>query len=128
MASKLFEHASAVRGFHYFRKYWQPTPNQVLECTHKKENPYDFFAIKACDIDRGMFVHLSIFSKFCNINASLAVTCHYFHIQNTTSFNRYGSDGTVKGSKSTFLPGAINLNISINYIINCNIMVLFMDL
>ena len=56
MASKLFEHASAVRGFHYFRKYWQPTPNQVLECSHEKENPYDFFAIKACDIDRGTTV------------------------------------------------------------------------
>ena len=53
MALKLFEHALAVRGFHYFRNYWQPTPNQVLECSHEKDNPYDFFAIKVCDIDKG---------------------------------------------------------------------------
>ena len=32
-------HQQLVRGFHYFRKYWQPTPNQVLECSHEKENP-----------------------------------------------------------------------------------------
>ena len=43
-----------------------------------------------------MFVHLSIFSKFGNINASLAVTCNYFHIQNTASFNQGGGGG---GSK-----------------------------
>ena len=56
MASKLFEHASAVRGFHYFRRYWQPKPNQVLDCSHEKDNPYDFFAIKVCDIDSGTTV------------------------------------------------------------------------
>ena len=64
MSSKLFEHSSAVRGYHYFRKCWQPTPNQVLECFHERDNPYDFFAIKVCDVDSGMTVgHLQKGSK-----------------------------------------------------------------
>ena len=54
MALKLCEHASAVCGFQYFRKYWKLTPNQVLACLHKKGNPYDFFAIKVCDVDKGV--------------------------------------------------------------------------
>ena len=48
---------SSSRGFHsFFRKYWQPTPNQLLECLHEKDNLYDFFAIKVNDIDKGRTV------------------------------------------------------------------------
>ena len=42
----LFEYSSAVRGYHYYRRYWQPQPEQSLDCSHEKNNPYDFFAIK----------------------------------------------------------------------------------
>ena len=52
----MFEHSSAVRGYHYYRKYWQPTTNQTLECFHERDNLFDFFAIKVCDVDSGMIV------------------------------------------------------------------------
>ena len=42
----LFDYSSAVRGYHYYRDYWQPQPEQKLVCSHEKNNPYDFFAIK----------------------------------------------------------------------------------
>ena len=42
----LFGYSSAVRGYHSYRDYWQPQPEQKLVCSHEKNNPYDFFAIK----------------------------------------------------------------------------------
>ena len=48
MAVKLFEFNSAVRGYHYFQKYWEPEANQELDCAHVADNPYDYFAIKTC--------------------------------------------------------------------------------
>ena len=57
---KLFETASAVRGCHYYRKYWQPKESQSLECVHEKDNLFDFFAIKVMDQDtRDTVGHLS---------------------------------------------------------------------
>ena len=44
--SKLFEYPSAVRGYYYYRKYWQPKESQTLDCVHEKGNPFDYFAIK----------------------------------------------------------------------------------
>ena len=48
MAVKFFEFNSAVRGYHYFQKYWEPEANQELDCAHEADNPYDYFAIKTC--------------------------------------------------------------------------------
>ena len=48
MAVKLFEFQSAVRGYHYYMKYWSPSKRQVLYCMHEADNPYNFFAIKTC--------------------------------------------------------------------------------
>ena len=46
MSEELYEYSSAVRGYHYFRNYWQPTLGEELDCMHEKDNPFDFFAIK----------------------------------------------------------------------------------
>ena len=54
--AKLFEYSSAVCGYHYYRKYWQPQAHQKLECVHEKDKPYDFFAIKTANITSGMTV------------------------------------------------------------------------
>ena len=48
MAEKIFEFPSAVRGFHYYRRYWQPDLEDELYCRHEEDNPFDFFAIKIC--------------------------------------------------------------------------------
>ena len=42
----LFDYSSAVRGYYYYRRYWKPQPEQRLVCSHEKNNPYDFVAIK----------------------------------------------------------------------------------
>ena len=54
--AKLFEYLSAERGYHYYRRYWQPQTQQKLACVHEKDNPYDFFAIKMTDITSRMTV------------------------------------------------------------------------
>ena len=56
MAFKLFEYCSAVRGYHFYRKSWQPTEGQTLDCLHEKDNPFDFFAIKVMEQDSGKTV------------------------------------------------------------------------
>ena len=43
-----FEFESAVRGYHYYRKYWSPKEHEILNCYHEPGNPFDFFAIKTC--------------------------------------------------------------------------------
>ena len=48
MAEKIFEFSSAVRGFYYYRKYWQPQLDDELYCQHELENPFDFFALTIC--------------------------------------------------------------------------------
>ena len=37
---------SAVRGYHFYRKYWKSYLLQRLECNHEPENAFDRFAIK----------------------------------------------------------------------------------
>ena len=54
--SKLFKYASAVRGYHYYRQYWQPEESQTLDCAHEKDNPFDIFAIKVMDRNSGSTV------------------------------------------------------------------------
>ena len=48
--NKVFEFTSAVRGFHYYRRYWRPEVEQKLNCYHERNNPFDRFAIKCCAI------------------------------------------------------------------------------
>ena len=45
MACKRFGYYSAVRGFHYCKKYWQPIEGQTLDCMREKDNTFNFFAI-----------------------------------------------------------------------------------
>ena len=47
---KIFEFTAVVRGYHYYRKYWNPEPEQVLNCYHERNNAFDRFAIKVCEI------------------------------------------------------------------------------
>ena len=49
----LFDYSSAVRGYNYYRRYWQPQPEQRLVCCHEKNNPYDFFGIKVTVLESG---------------------------------------------------------------------------
>ena len=40
------EFDSAIRGFHFYKRYWNPTPQEELFCHHEEENAFDVFAIK----------------------------------------------------------------------------------
>ena len=43
-----FEFENAVRGYHYYRKYWSSKEHETLNCYHEPGNPFDIFAIKTC--------------------------------------------------------------------------------
>ena len=43
---------AAVRGFHYYRRFWRPKENENLDCFYEPRNVFDQFAIKAVD-ERG---------------------------------------------------------------------------
>ena len=46
--TKTFEFTAAVRGYHYYGKFWSPQPNQHLQ----SDNAFDRFAIKVCEINK----------------------------------------------------------------------------
>ena len=52
----MFEFPSMVRGFHYYRKYWQPQLDDELYCQHEQDKLFDFFAIKVCIKNTGVTV------------------------------------------------------------------------
>ena len=47
--NKTLEFTSAVRGYHYYRTFWKPEPNQILNCYYENDNAFDRFAIKVCE-------------------------------------------------------------------------------
>ena len=48
---KMYSFDAATRGYHYYRKYWQPEVNQKLYLSHERDNVFDVFSIKACDAE-----------------------------------------------------------------------------
>ena len=42
----LYKYLSAVRGYHYYRKYGQSVAEQELDCMHKRDNLFYFFCYK----------------------------------------------------------------------------------
>ena len=49
MACKLFEYHLAVRGYRYYKKYWQQIESKTLDCMNEKDNPFQFFAVKVME-------------------------------------------------------------------------------
>lgn len=47
--NKTLEFTSAVRGYHYYKTFWRPEPNQILNCYHENDNAFDRYAIKVCE-------------------------------------------------------------------------------
>ena len=81
----MYSFDTAARGYHYYRRYWQPEINQTLYLSHEKNNHFDSFAIKMCDTRGNIVGHLpmeiSCITKFlldrgARIEATLRST-HY---------------------------------------------------
>ena len=49
---------AAVRGYHYYRRFWKPEEKQKLNCMHELNNPYDRFAIKLVTLNGETVGHL----------------------------------------------------------------------
>ena len=65
MAFETVRFIAATRGFHVYRKVWQPLENESLDCLREPDNIYDMFTIKTCQKysngERGRIVgHLPI--------------------------------------------------------------------
>ena len=43
---------AAVKGFHYYRRFWRLKENEKLDCFYEPGNVFDQFAIKTVD-ERG---------------------------------------------------------------------------
>jgi len=80
------EFSAAVRGYHYYMKYWHPSENECLDCAHEKENAFDYFAIKTCQKDGTIVGHLPmeisrstkfILDRGARITATLTSTSYY---------------------------------------------------
>lgn len=57
--SQLQDVPCAIRGFHYYRRYWTPYLGEKLICQHDDVNPFDVFAIKTCSLENGqIYGHL----------------------------------------------------------------------
>ena len=54
--SKVVSFKLAVRGFHVYRNCWNPQRNEVLNCFHESNNPFDMFAIQVCKIQTNKMV------------------------------------------------------------------------
>ena len=51
--NKVFKLLTAVRGYHYYKRFWIPQKDQILECFFETHNPFDHFAIKECKVGNG---------------------------------------------------------------------------
>ena len=58
MANEVYEFKTAVRGYHYYKTYWNAVCNQTRYCSHEVGNPSDLFAIKMCKDDGEIVGHL----------------------------------------------------------------------
>ena len=45
-SEKILTFTAAVRGFHYYQKFWMLEENEKLDCSHERGNFYDRFVIK----------------------------------------------------------------------------------
>ena len=45
--NKVFEFSVAVRGYY---RFWIPQKDRILECFFETHNPFDYFAIKVCEV------------------------------------------------------------------------------
>ena len=62
--------SAAVSGFHVYKASWKPKEDELLECSHEKDNPYDSFFIKVfktgspVEIERHLPMEISRITKF----------------------------------------------------------------
>ena len=57
---------AAVRGFHYYRRFWRPKENEKLYCLHGPGNAFDRFAIKTVNEKGEIVGHLP---KDCKLSS-----------------------------------------------------------
>ena len=50
--NKTLEFTSTVRGYHYYRTFWKPEPNQIRNCHYENDNAFGWFAIKVCEFGK----------------------------------------------------------------------------
>ena len=49
---------AAVRGYHYYRRFWRSKENENLICLYEAGNPFDRFAIKTVNESGEIVGHL----------------------------------------------------------------------
>ena len=49
---------AAARRYHVYRSCWTPQENELLNCFHERNNPFDMFAIQVCQLETNKRVGL----------------------------------------------------------------------
>ena len=57
-AKKNIKFIAAIRGYHFYKRYWQQKEAEWLRCFHEVYNPFDVFAIKTVIPDKVITGHL----------------------------------------------------------------------
>ena len=47
-----------MRGYHHYKTYCNPKPSEKIICSHERDNPFDVFAIRACNTKINTVGHL----------------------------------------------------------------------
>ena len=83
--NKTFQFTAAIRGYHVFRKIWEPVIEEELKCAHEVGNEYDVFSIKTCQGSWKTMGHLPreisratkfLLDRSATVNAKLS-SAHY---------------------------------------------------
>ena len=82
-----YEFDSAVRGYHYYRRYWSPQENEIVKCYYESGNPFDIFGLKTCsNQDPRAVGHLP--QEISRITKYLLESCAEIEGQLTSTHNR----------------------------------------
>ena len=74
--NKIFEFTCAVRDFHHYPHHWHLVRDQILNCCHERNNPFDRFAIKFCEAGKE--------ETICHIPMEISRMTKYFMDKGTT--------------------------------------------
>ena len=58
MSTAKKEFNAVMRGYHHYKKDWNPKPNEKLSCSHETGNPFDVFPTRACNTEDNIIGHL----------------------------------------------------------------------
>ena len=98
--------SAAVCGYHVYRSCWTSQENELLNCFHERNSPFDVFAIQVCQLETNRRVghlpmEISRISKFLTDRGAI--------FQARLTFTHYRRNPLVRGGLE--IPCEINIRM-----------------